>query len=222
MSRRIVLFVLVALLSFACAQNPVLPFPNPTTACQQCANANGAPAQCTAAYNGAPGQFCYKFLSSGVTQACCCPSSAKCAPQTATQNVCQCSSVPAPIATPAVIVKKSISPWVWVGVAVGVLLLVFAIYWCCCRHTDELVEKEPVYVQPAYGQPVYVQQGYSGGDVAAGVAIGAAAGMVGGVAIGAALADGGHGEYHGEGYAVAPAAATEGGFSGGGDFAGDF
>ncbi|RHY03580.1 hypothetical protein DYB37_003524 [Aphanomyces astaci] len=218
-------------------------FPNPNSPCQVCANSLNTPSQCTTAYKGVPGQFCFKFLNAGIAQACCCPSTAKCAVQTANVNTCQCDSG----ATPApkyVVVKRTISIWVWVGIALFAVCLGILIYWCCCRNVDvvEPMYVEPVYVQPGYGQPGYgqpgyVQQGYvqggpgygygggyGGGDVAAGVAVGAAVGVVGGVALGAAMAGGG-GYYGGGGYAAGGAVADPnagGGFSGGGDFAGDF
>ncbi|CAK4292227.1 unnamed protein product [Aphanomyces euteiches] len=207
------------------------------TQCRRCANAqNNDSAECNTAYKGMPGKYCFPFLSGGVRQACCCPKSAACPVQNAAVNTCSCDSNPTSVPQAVYVYRRHISPWVWVGVAVGTLLLCCLIWYLCCRT---VVVEEPVYVTQGYGPgyvggpgyvaggPVVVGQpygygpGYYGGDVAAGVAIGATAGLVGGVALGAALDGGGHyvGGGYGGGYGGGEAA---GGFTGGGDFAGDF
>ncbi|KAF0701257.1 Aste57867_8251 [Aphanomyces stellatus] len=207
-------------------------FPNPTSACQKCANANNNPndPNCLTAFKGVPGKFCNKFLSSGVAQACCCPVAATCPAQTNLKaDKCGCDT-PGKPTTSNTTAKKSTPVWLWIVIALGVVTLAVVIGICCCsnNHSDDVVvvSHQPVVMaQPGvvYGQPttvVYGHPGYaSGGDVAAGVAVGAAVGVLGGVALGAAIAGdhGGydHGGYNNGGY-------DNGGGGGGGDFGGDF
>ncbi|CAK4239872.1 unnamed protein product [Aphanomyces euteiches] len=205
-------------------------FPNPTSQCEICANAGGTGAACAQASAGLPGKYCYPWINSGVKKACCCPTAAICPTPKTTPTGCSCDT---PVAAP-VVVKKKTPVWVWIVVAIAVILLAIAIWWFCCNTTtvveEPVIVEQPVYVhqpgvvyqqQPGvvYQQPVVYQQGYTGGEVAAGVAAGAAVGMIGGVALGVALADHGDG-----GHYVVEGGYGGGGYDngGGGDFAGDF
>ncbi|KAF0699933.1 Aste57867_9526 [Aphanomyces stellatus] len=245
MSFRRALFAFAMLLALAFSVSAQT-FPNPTSACQKCANVNPPNPNhpdCLVAYKNLPGKFCNKFLSGGVAQACCCPVAATCpAGVNLKADTCGCDTpgLPNPGVKPAAPLPaptaKKTPIWVWILVGVGALVLIIVIWYCCCRGGDEVIVEEPVYV---HQQPVYVQQpgyvvaqpttvvyhdhGYSGGDVVAGAAVGAAVGMIGGVALGAALADAGdHGHYNGGGYGGGYGGEYNGGGGGNGDFAGDF
>ncbi|KAF0691929.1 Aste57867_16925 [Aphanomyces stellatus] len=199
---------------FAHAQVPVTPFPG-TSPCQQCAN---NPAFCNVAYKGLPGQYCGPWLSSGVKQACCCPTGARCVIPIKADS-CGCDSDLEPT-------TSKLPFWVWILVAVGVVTLAAIVCTCCCTPS---AQPEPMYVSPGgviyQAQPVVVQpgygygSGYGGGQVAAGIGVGAAAGILGGVLIGEAIADANRydgGGYDGGGYG------GDGGGGGGADFGGDF
>ncbi|KDO35181.1 hypothetical protein SPRG_00027 [Saprolegnia parasitica CBS 223.65] len=208
------LLLLVALLATVCAQTPAPALSQPVDQCLQCQ----VYGQCALAYKNTPGQFCGKFLSSGVAFPCCCPTNSACAMPKDNKS-CLCKELPPP--------KKSTPFWVWILVAIGVILIGVGIYFCFCRPSadDEVVfveSQQPVYVQQPQPvvyqqQPMYVQQTVvhdndGGMGVGAGVAIGAAAGLVGGLALGAALDSGAHG-------------GGGGGYGGGDDegtFGGDF
>ncbi|OQR91566.1 hypothetical protein ACHHYP_04566 [Achlya hypogyna] len=132
------LLVLAAFLAaFVSAQTPA-PAPGtftmPPDNCIGCLNGNAA--SCKVAYHNMPGQVCGNWASAAGKMPCCCAAGdvSICRAMLKQTKECLCSN-----ALPPAPEKKKTPFWVWILVAIGAILIGIAIYWFCCRPSDDEV-----------------------------------------------------------------------------------
>lgn len=137
---------------------------------------------CSKAYFGLAGKFCYDYAEATTgtaadKTACCCGSAFVCGASNATTTTCNCdyesTSTKKPSSTTAAPKKetKGTSPWVWVGVGVGALFIIITVgvgYVYCMKYqtkramgmmNEAHVQNAMTTAQQQQLQTVYMQHG---------------------------------------------------------------